>query len=155
MNSPNDFHEPGFAARHGRKALRIAGLAAGGVVFAVLFAFLFGLAVKALWNWLMPAIFGLGPITFWQAFGLVLLAKILFGGHAHGRGGHDDRFEKRFRSGFKRFAGPGGDAAKEGSLPDGPGSWRHFRGFWQEEGKAAFEAYLRKMEDRERGGSPS
>ena len=33
-----------------------------------------------LWNALMPAIFGLTAITFWQALGLMILARLLFGG---------------------------------------------------------------------------
>jgi hypothetical protein len=36
--------------------------------------------VMLLWNWLMPALFGLITINFWQALGLFVLAKILFGG---------------------------------------------------------------------------
>ncbi|HKJ86096.1 MAG TPA: hypothetical protein VKA06_08465 [Spirochaetia bacterium] len=32
----------------------------------------------ALWNWLMPEIFGLTRITYWQAWGLFLLFSILF-----------------------------------------------------------------------------
>lgn len=31
-----------------------------------------------LWNWLMPEIFGLKAIMFWQAWGLVFLSGILF-----------------------------------------------------------------------------
>jgi len=31
-----------------------------------------------LWNWLMPAIFGIKVITIWQAWGVNLLAGILF-----------------------------------------------------------------------------
>jgi len=41
---------------------------------------LFGLVVMLLWNWLMPAIFGLTVITFWQALGLLILSWILLGG---------------------------------------------------------------------------
>jgi len=37
-------------------------------------------AVFALWNWLMPAIFGLHAITYWQALGLMALSWILFRG---------------------------------------------------------------------------
>jgi hypothetical protein len=40
----------------------------------------FGFATMELWNWLMPAIFGLRAITFLQAVGLVVLTKILLGG---------------------------------------------------------------------------
>ncbi len=39
---------------------------------------LLALPVKLLWNWLMPVIFGLPVITFWQAAGLMLLISILF-----------------------------------------------------------------------------
>ena len=31
-----------------------------------------------LWNWLMPLIFGLITINFWQAFGLYVLSRLLF-----------------------------------------------------------------------------
>ncbi len=46
-----------------------------------------------LWNWLMPELFGLAAISFWQAVGLLTLCKILFGGiggghHGHAHGGH-------------------------------------------------------------------
>jgi hypothetical protein len=54
--------------------------------------FVFGLiwVVMALWNWLMPAIFDISEITYWQAAGLLLLSKILFGGFCHKKkcGGH-------------------------------------------------------------------
>jgi len=47
----------------------------------------FGFVVMSLWNWLMPAIFGLKPVSFLQALGLLVLGKILFGGfHRHGGG---------------------------------------------------------------------
>ncbi len=44
----------------------------------VLLGLLFTLPVMWLWNWLMPDLFGLSTITFWQAFGLSILARILF-----------------------------------------------------------------------------
>ena len=39
---------------------------------------LFGGPLMVLWNWLMPTLFALPEITFWQACGLQLLATILF-----------------------------------------------------------------------------
>lgn len=39
---------------------------------------LLGYPLMLLWNWLMPNIFGLPEITFWQAIGLNLLSTILF-----------------------------------------------------------------------------
>ncbi len=49
------------------------------MVFVILAAAVFTLALMLLWNWLMPVIFGLTTITFWQALGLLVLSKILFG----------------------------------------------------------------------------
>ena len=39
---------------------------------------LLGGPLMVLWNWLMPTIFYLDEITFWQACGLQLLATLLF-----------------------------------------------------------------------------
>jgi hypothetical protein len=39
---------------------------------------LLGYPLMMLWNWLMPVIFGLPEITFWQAIGLNFLSTILF-----------------------------------------------------------------------------
>jgi len=44
----------------------------------VLAAILLALPLQLLWNWLMPTIFNLPLITFWQALGLNMLAGILF-----------------------------------------------------------------------------
>lgn len=59
------------------------------------FGGIFGMAVKLLWNWLMPAIFGLPAITFWQAFGLLALCKILFGGFDCGHHHHHQKKDVR------------------------------------------------------------
>jgi hypothetical protein len=60
---------------------------APGILAIVLAAVaLFGFVVQQLWNWLMPAIVGWHVINFWQAIGILLLCKILFGGF-RGRGG--------------------------------------------------------------------
>ncbi|MEI6489538.1 MAG: hypothetical protein WCP52_11290 [Bacteroidota bacterium] len=57
------------------------------IVVAVIFFFLlFGFGTMHLWNWLIPALFSGPIISFWQAIGLIVLSKILFGGF-HSRGG--------------------------------------------------------------------
>jgi hypothetical protein len=55
----------------------------------------FGYVVMSLWNWLMPAIFGVKPVTFLQALGLLILGKILFGGFHRHSGGWRGRGWKR------------------------------------------------------------
>jgi hypothetical protein len=48
-------------------------------LIAVGVALLIGGPLWLLWNWLMPTIFGLPYITFWQAVGLNMLSAILLG----------------------------------------------------------------------------
>lgn len=38
-----------------------------------------GLLVMWLWNWLMPSLFGLPTLNFWQSWGLSFLGGLLFG----------------------------------------------------------------------------
>ena len=46
----------------------------------IVVTFVGGQVVKLLWNWLMPPLFGWPLLTFWQALGLLVLCRILFGG---------------------------------------------------------------------------
>ena len=48
-------------------------------VIALLFVAVAGFVVMQLWNWILPAAIGWHPITYWQAVGLLILSKILFG----------------------------------------------------------------------------
>jgi len=50
------------------------------VLFLIIAIAGFGAAVYNLWNWLMPALFGLPAISFGQAIGLLALSWLLFGG---------------------------------------------------------------------------
>jgi hypothetical protein len=47
---------------------------------------LFTFIVMSLWNAILPSVIHVGTITFWQALGILVLSKILFGGF-HGKGG--------------------------------------------------------------------
>lgn len=49
-----------------------------GIVTAFVIALVFALPVMWLWNWLIPEIFGLVEIGFWQSFGLLILSSLLF-----------------------------------------------------------------------------
>jgi hypothetical protein len=50
-----------------------------GIAFVLVFVLAFGFVVRLLWNWLMPDVFGLRTITYFQAIGLLLLIRVLFG----------------------------------------------------------------------------
>jgi hypothetical protein len=101
-----------------------------GLMFAVLATAaiaLFGFVVMSLWNWLTPALFGWHVITFWQALGLLILCKILFGGFRGGPSGRKhwqrrtiERWERmtpeereKFRQGMQSRCGSFGTSATE------------------------------------------
>ena len=65
--------------------------------------FLFGFIVKVLWNWLMPDIFGLKQITYWQAWGLLILSCILFGKIGGGNGGSGQKTDRKRKSQLRRY----------------------------------------------------
>ncbi|HMK03819.1 MAG TPA: hypothetical protein VK489_06490 [Ferruginibacter sp.] len=83
---------------------------------------LFGLLVMSLWNAILPEVIGVRSITFWQALGILLLSKILFGGFGgrhHGReqgrqkwiemkqklGGMNPEEREKFKSEWKNRCG--------------------------------------------------
>ena len=50
------------------------------LITIAIYSLILGLPVMLLWNWIIPALFGLTKITFWQAIGLNLLCGLLFKG---------------------------------------------------------------------------
>jgi hypothetical protein len=48
------------------------------LLFSIVVGFLIALIIWPLWNWLMPAIFGLPQITYIQSWGLSVLLTLLF-----------------------------------------------------------------------------
>jgi hypothetical protein len=96
-------------------------------VFAILFLIAATFVVMHLWNWLVPPVFGWHVINYWQALGLLVLSKILFGGFRGGprhdwkwRPGMMERWEKmtpeereKFRNSMRGRCGPFGTPAVE------------------------------------------
>ena len=71
-----------------------------GILAFVAFIAIGGTVVMLLWNWLMPSLFSLKVIAFWQAVGLLALCRILFGRHG---GGSLRRFRDRRREMRERW----------------------------------------------------
>ena len=40
----------------------------------------FVLVFMAIWNAVVPQVFGIGALNYWQAFGLMVLSSVIFGG---------------------------------------------------------------------------
>jgi hypothetical protein len=91
-------------------------LAPAAIVGIFLFIAIGAGVVQLLWNWLLPQLFGWPEITLWQALGLLVLCRILFGGFGR-QGCHRsgsrmtaeerERFRQRFRERFGLRPSPG------------------------------------------------
>jgi hypothetical protein len=86
------------------------------VLFVILGAgllFLFGFIVMLLWNWLMPEIFGLKTLTYWQAWGILALSCILLGriGGSGGKSGSDRKRRRKLRAYMKEHQAEEGPQA--------------------------------------------
>jgi hypothetical protein len=88
------------------------------IPIGILAVSLFGFIVMSLWNWLVPAIFGGKLITFWQALGVLVLSRLLFGGFSRHGGRKRWRVvdnwnqltpeeQEKFRAGMRRRCGGG------------------------------------------------
>jgi len=116
----------------GGKGPWVAGRIARGIVIGIAFALVFGIFVRLLWNWLMPGVFGLREITYAQAIGMIVLARILFGtkgsrgfaGGLHGRGPW-------------AWGGPCSREEANGHIKD----WRRYDEWWKTEGRESFRKY--------------
>jgi hypothetical protein len=88
----------------GTKILKIAGWVLLGLCAAAALGLLLGLVVMWLWNWLMPVLFGLPEIGYWQAVGIFILCHLLFKSHKdHHPTPPHDRHAAKFRSRVKAF----------------------------------------------------
>jgi hypothetical protein len=77
---------------------RLIWIAPLAILAMLLFIVIGGEIVMHLWNWLLPPLFGWRQIAFWQALGLLLLCRILFGGlglHGSARSNVRRRMEER------------------------------------------------------------
>ncbi len=110
------------------KVIKVIGMVIMGLIGLTVLALLFGIFVRLLWNALMPGIFGLPEISFWQAVGLVVLAHIFFGGdhsHHYSRSGSSKRKSRKDDSFHREME-------------------NDYRQFWREEGREAFRGWLLK-----------
>jgi len=112
-----------------KSPLEIVGIIIFGAIAIAGLAILFGFVIMWLWNWLMPEIFGLTTLTYWQAVGLFILLKLLVGGC--GRGGRKNSckdYKQKRKDKYKT------DFSK----------WEHYDQYWKEEGDELYNKYLEK-----------
>ncbi len=96
------------------------------ILIGIVAVAVFGFVVMALWNSLIPSIIGWHTITFWQAVGLLLLSKILFGGFRggpgrgmHWRGRMQEKWAQMSPEEREKFSqGMGGRFGRRGCWPN-------------------------------------
>lgn len=126
--------------------LKITGMVLGGLALAAGFGLLFGMIIVWLWNALMPGIFGLPLIGYWQGVGLFVLGRLLVGGVRFdkgqpGHGGH------RHHPDHCQAGGPG-DWPASGQAGPWHSECREFDMFWQDHGQQAWDDWkTRKAPD--------
>ena len=134
------------------KVLKIIGMVLLGIVVCVLLGFV----VMWLWNWLMPMIFGLAKITYWQAVGIFILAKLIFGGIGAGSGGGSkkkekgtvrqaikDEIKKEFDKEFDKERAKNGESYETANKD----YEAMYEKWWETEGEKHFDDYMEKNKE--------
>ncbi|MGV3765730.1 MAG: hypothetical protein ACO1NW_06360 [Chitinophagaceae bacterium] len=71
------------------------------VLLIPLAIFAFTWVVMSLWNNILPEVLGVKTITFWQAMGILVLSKILFGGFGGKGGGGRKRGKQHWKNNIR------------------------------------------------------
>lgn len=154
MNNPNSDR---FNGKNGTSAIRprrmtakklarIIGWVLAGLAMACFVALIFGLLVMWLWGVTLTPLFGFPKLSYWQAVGLIILGKLIFGGFGHhpkdaSHSSHHAKWHDRF----------------EGRYPCRPPFFHHgkesdnYREFWESEGRQAFEAFMERRRSQQDG----
>ncbi|WP_106790842.1 hypothetical protein [Aquimarina sp. Aq78] len=113
-----------------KSPIEIVGIIIFGAIAITGLAILFGFVIMWLWNWLMPEIFGLTTLTYWQAVGVFILLKIFLGGCGSGSS--------------KKSSKNSSDDCKKDSKTDFS-KWKYYDKFWKEEGDEYYKQYIERQ----------
>jgi hypothetical protein len=113
----------------GKSPALIAGMIILAIIGIAALAILFGFVIMWLWNCLMPELFDLPTLSYWQAVGLFILSKILLGGIGGGGSSKSNKSSDPCDSKKKKKKG---DFSK----------WEHYDNFWKEKGENEYAAYV-------------
>ena len=142
------------------KVLKWVGIVIAAIAGAALIALLLGYFVMLLWNWLMPTIFGIKTIDFWQAFGLMFLARMIFGSLGGGGSHGSDKSHKSKKHGMPGKEDWGDEDDWGDKLEARLENWcsekekesnkgKYYHDFWKDEGKDSFERYIERKQAQE------
>jgi hypothetical protein len=108
-----------------------------------------GAVIMWLWNWLIPELFKGPMIGFWQAIGLAIIGRLLFGGFHHRfHGRHRWRHHHGCHCGSNCGCNEGhGNHKHECCSDDKNQKWQHYENYWSEEGEKAFDEYVKRKNE--------
>lgn len=127
--------------------LKCVGFGLLGVVGFAAFTLLIGFVIMSLWNSLMPQLFHLGLITFWQAIGLAILARLLFGVSHMGRRHWGHRGWRHHGGGCGCNDHGHSHGEKRGDCGCNSDKWKYYDQYWEEEGEKSFEKFVKSKTD--------
>lgn len=121
------------------KLARIIAWVLAGLALACFLALIFGVLVKWLWGLTLTPLFGVPQPSYWQAVGLIILAKLFFGGfgHPHKSSNHSLKY-KRWHDRFHGYCDDEPPFFEDSEAEHG----QNYRRFWEEKGRKAFKDYL-------------
>ncbi len=129
------------------KVLKIIGM----VLLGIAAVFVFGWVTQLLWNWLMPKLFELPTVTYWEGLGVIVLTSILFG--RLGGGSSDskkkekksrpirDEIRREFAKEFDKEYGKKTDDKEDAECE------KIYEKWWEAEGRVSFEKYSKGDSD--------
>jgi len=120
----------------GRSPGEIAGLIIFGILAISGLAILFGFVIMWLWNWIMPEVFGLTTLSYWQAVGLFILLKILLGGCGGSSSSSSNSKSKCKTNSKSEFS-----------------KWKYYDKFWKEEGDVIYKEYVERQEHTDKSST--
>lgn len=144
------------------KVFKIIGFVLLGIIAVTALAILFGLIVQWLWNALMPNIFNLPEVSYWQAVGLVVLSHIFFGSHNtfSNRASRREKIRQKVKGAHVHLESNGRSISYDNDFKSKSDEderihvnenghechYDSFREFWNDYGRDAFDKWLNRKE---------
>ena len=121
-----------------------------GIIACAVFLGVAGYIIMSLWNWLMPPLFKLSVLTFWQAVGIAILARLIFGNSHRGWSHWRRKRWAHMNSPYyhRQFAHSHWNMHHRSGCECDTPKWQYYDKFWSEEGEKAFEEFAKKQSEK-------
>jgi hypothetical protein len=125
-----------------------------GVLGFFAFAFIGGALIMWLWNSIVTPMFHISTISFWEAIGLAVLARLLFGGfrggwHHGGRRWRHGMGRGYYRGHWNSHGNSCCNTATDEKCECGPeqNKWKYYDEYWKQEGEKGFDDFVKRKSE--------